>query len=141
VETLGRKRILLLSSLRRSNTPALRDRHAQRRNHHLNRSALLKKFSDHTRSVSVLSYGYGYDAASRLTNVNDSAAYTYVANSPLVSTVTFKDGSTTRMMTTKQYDLMKRLISISSQPSASGERPIAFTYAYNDVNQRRQRKR
>jgi RHS repeat-associated protein len=83
---------------------------------------------------------YGYDAASRLSTVtdgtNNSAAYSYLANSPLVSQITFKQSGTTRMTTTKSYDYLNRLTSISSQPSASGLLPVAFNYNYNPANQR-----
>jgi len=82
---------------------------------------------------------FGYDTASRLagvTNGNSSAAYGYLANSPLVSTVTFRTNTTTRMTTTKTYDYLNRLTSISSVPSGTGVPPVSFTYAYNTANQR-----
>jgi hypothetical protein len=60
---------------------------------------------------------YGYDNASRLLSVNDwnnnSATYSYLANSPLVSQITFQNGATTRMTTAKQYDDLNRLTSVS----------------------------
>ena len=78
---------------------------------------------------------YGYDNDSRLASVSDgngnSAAYSYLANSPLVSQIAFKQGGTTRMTTSKQYDYLNRLSSISS-PSNS------FAYQYNLANQRTQ---
>src|SRR5437870_4826255 len=40
------------------------------------------------------------------------------------------------MTATKAYDFLNRLTSISSQPSASGEPPISYSYLYNDANQR-----
>ena len=58
------------------------------------------------------------------------ASYSYLANSPLVGQITFKSNSFTAMTTTKQYDLLNRLASISSTPSN------AITYQYNVVNQR-----
>ncbi len=67
------------------------------------------------------------------------ASYTYLANSPLVSQIVFKTNSTTRMTTTKQYDLLNRLTSLSSASSASGVSPVTFGYTYNDANQRTQR--
>jgi len=82
---------------------------------------------------------FGYDSASRMTNVTDgtySAGYTYLANSPLVSQITFKTNTMTRMTTTKNYDYLNRLQSISSTPSASGQLPLAYGYQYNDANQR-----
>jgi YD repeat-containing protein len=64
---------------------------------------------------------YAYDAASRLsyaTNGQFTSAYSYLANSPLVSQIVFKSNSVTRMTTTKTYDFLNRLQSISSVPSA-----------------------
>ena len=79
-----------------------------------------------------------YDAASRLAIVGDNGAntatYSYLANSPLVSQISFKNGSTVRMTTTKQYDFINRLLSISSAPSASSA--VSFSYSLNDANQR-----
>ncbi|MDR3574548.1 MAG: RHS repeat-associated core domain-containing protein [Anaerolineaceae bacterium] len=79
---------------------------------------------------------YGYDNASRLQTVddgnNDTATYSYVDNSPLVSQITFKQSGTTRMMTTKTYDHLNRLTGISSSSSFSS----SFSYAYNTANQR-----
>ena len=63
-----------------------------------------------------------------------SATYTYLANSPLVSQIIFKQSTTTRMTTTKQYDYLNRLTSISSALRA--HRPSAIRYAYNNANQR-----
>ena len=40
------------------------------------------------------------------------------------------------MSTTKAYDYLNRLLEISSQPSAAGERALAHGYAHNDANQR-----
>ena len=77
---------------------------------------------------------YGYDHASRLAYASDgyvdSAAYSYLANSPLAGQITFSRRSRTRMTTTKQYDYLNRLGSIASSPSNS------FTYEYNAANQR-----
>jgi RHS repeat-associated protein len=82
---------------------------------------------------------YGYDTASRLASVSDgtnNAAYTYLANSPLVSQIVLKQNSTTRMTTTKSYDFLNRLTQISSAPSASYTSPLTFNYNYNPANQR-----
>jgi RHS repeat-associated protein len=91
-------------------------------------------------STVLAAAAYGYDNASRLATVSDgnngSAAYTYLANSPLVSQLTFKQGSTTRMTTTKQYDYLNRLTQISSAPSASYTSPLTFNYNYNPADQR-----
>jgi YD repeat-containing protein len=80
---------------------------------------------------------FGYDNAGRVqsvTNGNYTATYTYLANSPLVSQISFKSNSVTRMTTTKSYDFLNRLSSISSAPSASSA--VSFSYAYNQANQR-----
>jgi RHS repeat-associated protein len=80
---------------------------------------------------------YGYDNASRLATVTDgtnSATYTYVANSPLVGQIEFKNNGTTRMTTTKSYDKLNRLTSIANVPSADST--VSFAYDYNNANQR-----
>jgi RHS repeat-associated protein len=80
---------------------------------------------------------YGYDTASRLSTVTDgtnNATYAYVANSPLVSQITLKSNSTTRLTVNKSYDYLNRLTSISSTPSAASA--ITFGSSYNDANQR-----
>lgn len=90
---------------------------------------------------SVLTTTYGYDNASRLATASDghnnSAAYTYVVNSPLVSQISFKQNGTTRMTTTKSYDNLNRLTQIQS--SAGGLMVAPFAYTYNSANQRIQR--
>ena len=76
---------------------------------------------------------YGYDNASRLASVSDGtnmATNSYLANSSLVGQIAFKQSGTTRMTTSKQYDFLNRLGSISSTPSN------AFAYQYNAASQR-----
>ncbi|MBI2927417.1 MAG: hypothetical protein HYY24_17105 [Verrucomicrobia bacterium] len=88
---------------------------------------------------SSLSYAYAYDTASRLTNVTEGtygAGYGYLANSPLVSQITFKQSSTVRLTTTKDYDKLNRLQAISSAPSSTTSLPLTYAYQYNDANQR-----
>ena len=95
--------------------------------------------SFHNGSTLKTSSTHGYDTASRLASVSDgtqSATYSYLANSPLLSQIAFKQSGTTRMTTTRTYDALNRLQSISSQPGASGLSPLAYTYSYNDANQR-----
>ncbi|MDR3377821.1 MAG: RHS repeat-associated core domain-containing protein [Verrucomicrobiae bacterium] len=81
---------------------------------------------------------HGYDAASRLQTVGDGngevATYSYLANSRLVSQIAYAQGSTTRMTTTNQYDLLNRLTGIGSA-AASAATP-SFVYSYNAANQR-----
>ena len=82
---------------------------------------------------------FGYDAASRLssvTNGQSTATYTYLANSPLISQITFKSNTVTRMTTSKQYDYLNRLTGISSSGSAGVPPAISFAYQYNPANQR-----
>ena len=80
-----------------------------------------------------------FDAASRLQTISDgtnSATYSYLANSPLVSQIAFQQSGTTRMTTTKSYDNLNRLTSISS---TNGSAVLAsFGYQYNSANQRTQ---
>jgi len=82
---------------------------------------------------------FGYDNASRLASVtNDvnTAAYTYLANSALVTNIVFKQSGTTRMTTSERHDFLNRLQQISSVPGSSGVSPLTFGYTYNDANQR-----
>jgi YD repeat-containing protein len=83
---------------------------------------------------------YGYNAQSgRLETVSDgtySATYSYLANSPLISQITFKQSTTVRMTSSKQYDKLNRLLSSASTPSGTGILPVSFYYQYNDANQR-----
>ena len=61
--------------------------------------------------------------------------YNYLANSPLVSQIVFTNSGTTRMTTTKQYDYLNRLTSISS--ATTGPSIInSFAYQLNAANQR-----
>ncbi len=80
---------------------------------------------------------FGYDLAGRLlgaTNGSYRAAYTYLANAPLVSQITLRSNSVTRMTTTKSYDFLNRLTDIQS---STGGAPVAHSaYAYNAANQR-----
>ncbi len=81
-----------------------------------------------------------YDVAGRLATVGDgtvSSTYSYLANSPLVEQISFKQGSTPVMTTTKSYDRLNRLLSIGSTPS--GSPAVQFGYSYNAANQRTRR--
>jgi len=82
---------------------------------------------------------FDYDSASRLsgvTNGNYNVAYAYLANTPLVSQITFRSNTVTRMTTTKSYDFLNRLTGIGSVPSGAGVPPVSFTYNYDFANQR-----
>jgi YD repeat-containing protein len=65
---------------------------------------------------------------------NNSAAYSYLANSPLVQQIVFAANGATRVTTTKQYDWLNRLAQISSAPS--GASALSSAYGYNGANQR-----
>jgi hypothetical protein len=82
---------------------------------------------------------FGFDAASRLSTVSDgtnNATYSYPANSPLVSQITFRSNTVTRMTTSKQYDFLNRLTAISNLPSGAGQPATSFNCSYNSANQR-----
>jgi RHS repeat-associated protein len=86
----------------------------------------------------VYRVGYSYDAASRLATVSDgtnTAGYSYIANSPLVSQIGFTNAGALRMTTTKTWDYLNRLLSISSANS-SGLVLDSNGYSYNSANQR-----
>jgi YD repeat-containing protein len=105
--------------------------------------SFLRRTSLTVRSNTTALYNptHAYDSrSSRLTNAADgaySATYEYLANSPLVSQITFRSNSVTAMTTTKQYDYLIRLLRISSVPSADAA--VNFDYLYNDANQRTRR--
>jgi YD repeat-containing protein len=85
------------------------------------------------------SHIFSYDSASRLTNLSDgvySAGYSYLANSPLVSQMTFSSNGVMRMTTSKSHDYLSRLHSITSVGSTGAGAVSSFSYLYNDANQR-----
>jgi RHS repeat-associated protein len=55
-----------------------------------------------------------------------------------VEQISFKQGSTVRMTTTKQYDFLNRLTSVASLPA--GANAVSFAYDYNPANQRVRRR-
>lgn len=86
---------------------------------------------------SVYTADYDYDAASRLDLVTQgvhTAKYAYVPNSPLVESVTVKNNGTLRLTTTKGYDHLNRLFSITNAPATTSARTVG--YDYNAANQR-----
>lgn len=98
---------------------------------------LLRRDSLSVASIPAVFTQYGYDAASRLTGVTNgtsSVTYGYLENSPLVETVTFGQGNTTRLTTTQTFDALNRLKQISSVSSASSV--AGFNYRYDAANQR-----
>jgi RHS repeat-associated protein len=82
---------------------------------------------------------YGYDAASRLNAVTNgayTASYTYLPYSSLVSNLVFKSGGAARMTTTKTWDNLNRLSTITSGTGITNV--SSFAYQYNLANQRTQ---
>ena len=78
-----------------------------------------------------------YDAASRLLGIGDgtnSATYSYLTNSPLVSQIVFKQSTNSRMTTAKTYDNLNRLTLISS--TTNSVVLDQHGYVYNSANQR-----
>ena len=78
----------------------------------------------------LLQHGFAYDNASRLQRVTDyttanpyAVGYTYLANSPLLSQIGFTNNGAWRMTTSKSYDFLNRLTSISSVGSGSASLP------------------
>jgi RHS repeat-associated protein len=80
-----------------------------------------------------------WDAASRLLSVGDGvgnlAAYSYVANSPLVGQISFTNSGSLRMTATKTYDNLNRLVSVASLNAQSAALD-SHLYTYNSANQR-----
>ena len=78
--------------------------------------------------------GYSFDLAGRLSTACDGtfvAAYSYLANSPLVSQIEFKSNTTVRLTTTKTFDNLNRLTSIASV--GTGSTPSVTSYAYSYI--------
>ena len=79
----------------------------------------------------ISQYSNSYDAASRLSTVSDgvnSAACSYLANSPLVDHIVFAHGSNNVMTNQNTYDHVNRLTGKSSS--------LNFAYQYNAASQR-----
>jgi RHS repeat-associated protein len=88
---------------------------------------------------------YGYDGAGRLQAMTNGlvaglrAAYSYLPNSDLVGTLALTNNGTTRgLVTSRDYDRLNRLRTISSKAygTAAPSLPVAFDYPYNAANQR-----
>jgi RHS repeat-associated protein len=100
----------------------------------LHRTSLSLLYQQST--LQTINYSYDSLTGRLLSVVNgiNSAVYSYLANSPLVSQINFQSNNVPVMTTTKQYDFLNRLQSISSVPLVAP--PVAFGYAYNSANQR-----
>jgi len=91
-----------------------------------------------TNGVSIQSISYTYDNGLRLKTVSDgtnSAEYVYLANANLITNIVFKRTTTTVMTTSRQYDNLDRLTSISTANSTNGL-ISSHSYQYNGANQR-----
>ena len=69
----------------------------------------------------------------------NQATYSYLANSPLVDHITFANGGTTRMVSTRQFDYLNRLTSAVSTTNSVNF--VRHNYAYNTASQRTQNTR
>jgi YD repeat-containing protein len=82
---------------------------------------------------------YGYDAASRLTNVVSgtwAAGYNYVPLSPLLAETVSHENGTARLTVARSYDYLNRLKQIGGTPGAPNQMPWSFNYSYDSANQR-----
>src|SRR6185369_14910783 len=74
-------------------------------------------------SSAVKNVTYGYDSSTgRLNAVADdaqSASYTYLPNSPEIETTTLKQGTNTRLVTTRVLDGLGRLSSLETKNAAN----------------------
>ena len=87
----------------------------------------------------ALIQAFSYDGASRLEKVREgsfSASYGYLVDSPLVETVTMRQGPMPRMMTTNSHDYLDRLHEVRTQPRAAGSMAIGSGYRYDAADQR-----
>ncbi len=102
--------------------------------------SLLRRASVSARNgtTALATTSYTYDNASRLSSVGDgtySAGYAYLANLPMVSQISFKQNTTTRMTSIRHYVFLNRLGSISFVPNSQLLSPISYSYTYNAANQ------
>lgn len=104
-----------------------------------NYDSYLRRDGVSANTATVISQSYGYDTAGRLQTVSDgsySATYAYHANSRLISTVTSKQTTTTRLTVSRSYDKLNRLQNIQNTPGDATQLPDLSAYGYNDANQR-----
>jgi hypothetical protein len=83
--------------------------------------------------LAAVAYGYSQTSGwlDTVSSGNYAAGYSYVANSPLVSQINFKQGSVVKMTTAKAYDPVNRLTAIQSAVAGANQLPQAFGYQYN----------
>ena len=106
----------------------------------LNRLAVNRTFDalHRTAGLSAPAVAYTYDEASRLAAVTagqSAITYAYHANSPLVSTVSFRQSGANRLTTTRTYDRTDRLSAIGNTFDAQAQ-TLNYRYTYNAANQR-----
>ena len=90
----------------------------------------------------MTTYTYGFNDGTGGNEHGDLLSVSY--NDGTTPTITFsyaRRGQQTGivrngMTTTRQYDRLNRLQSVSSQPAASGEWPISASYLHNEAGQR-----
>ena len=91
---------------------------------------------------STLNHAWSFDSAGRMSEAwegTNKATYSYLANSPLVDHITFTNGSTTRMVSTRQFDFLNRLTNTVSTTNSVNF--VRHNYAYNTASQRTQNTR
>ncbi|MDR3562899.1 MAG: RHS repeat-associated core domain-containing protein [Negativicutes bacterium] len=92
--------------------------------------------------TTTLEDDYGYDPNSgRLATVSSggcSANYSYVPNSDLLQSTTFKNGSTTVLTTTRSWNYGFQLASIAN--AVDGKPVTSHAYTYDNVNRRTEAK-
>lgn len=91
--------------------------------------------------VALRTATHAYDPAGRLGGVTAdtgaSATYGYLPDSPLWQTLTFRQGTATRLTTTRAFDRLNRLQTIANVAGGAGAAsPVGVGYLYNDANQR-----
>jgi YD repeat-containing protein len=91
--------------------------------------------------TSLVSQSFGFDAASRLASAAQYtafAAYSYVNGSAanLVQSIVFTNSGQPVMTTSKSYDTLDRLTSISSTVANQTTPVSGFNYTYNAANER-----
>jgi len=63
-------------------------------------------------------------------------SYTYLGNSRLVSQISLKQNTTSRMVVSRQFDYLDRLLQVSSVPQGANQLPWVQGYGLNAASQR-----
>ena len=99
-------------------------------------------FQVQTSGTTLVHQSFGYDPASRMASATEgdhSATYGYLPNSNLADQVVFNHNGSPVMTTSKAYDNLNRLTSISNV-LASGSTVASTSYTYNAANERTEAK-